>query len=216
MIEGTEVWNLILSPLLAWLQEIFIYRFWIVYQSGAGLWWSLWVPSTSGYSLICCTKTKQGSQRASPEGSVDKECSLLTPFPGVCFGGCEVAQGTVSALSVLSVPYEQEQCWAHRMSQAPWGTCNFISIAPALPLKGATRARMCCCTWLDFKQIHELFVSGCKALHGINALGCTKLSMKAFISQIYTLAGKITVTYSTGLLTCRLDQNLAARSWKPV
>lgn len=184
-------------------------------QSGAGLWWSLWVPCNSGYSLICCTKTKRGSQRASPEDPWIK--SVLSSPPSLEFVlEAEVAQGTVSALSVLSVPYEQEQCWAHWMSQAPQGTCNYTSFAPAVPLKGAARARMGCCTWLRFKQIHELLVSGCKALHGINALGCTKLSMKTFISQIYALAEKITVTYSTGLLTCRLDQNLAARSWKPV
>lgn len=95
------------------------------------------------------------------------------------------------------------------MSEAPWAILLHLNYS-ALPLKGAIRAGMCCCTWLCCKQIHELLVSGCKALHSINALGCTKLFMNTFSSQIHTRV-KITVTYSTGLLTCRLDENLTAR-----
>lgn len=52
-------------------------------QSGAGLWWSLWVPCNSGYSLICCTKTKRGSQRASPEDPWIK--SVLSSPPSLEF-----------------------------------------------------------------------------------------------------------------------------------
>lgn len=90
--------------------------FWLINQSGAGLWWSLWVPSSSGYSMIGGTKTKWGSQRAFPEGSLGKECSLLTPFPGVCYGGCE---DTVSALFVLSVPMNRSSAGHTGCSRPP-------------------------------------------------------------------------------------------------
>lgn len=177
-------------------------------QSGAGVWWSLWVPSSSDTLWFDAQRANGGLR----EGSLGE---VFSPHPlpwsllwrlWDCPGYCECSVCAVCArwagavLGTQHVPGPQGQLHL-----------NYT----ALPLKGAIRAGMCCCTWLHFKQIHELLVSGCKALHSINALGCTKLSMNTLSTQIYTLAEEITVTYFTGLLTCRLDQNLAARSWKP-
>lgn len=90
-------------------------------QSGAGLWWSLWAPSSSGYSVIWCTETKWGCQGASPEGTLGEGFSPSLGFvwrlwdcPGHCeCSACALcAPWTAAVLGTQDVP----------------GRCSYISI----------------------------------------------------------------------------------------
>lgn len=206
MIDATEVWNLTLSPVLVWLQEIFNYRF--LARESIRRNWSLMVLVSSFQFRILCDLMhwdQTGVSGSLPWGNPGWR---ILSFPAVCLEAVRLPR-TLWVLCLCSL------CPMNSSSAGHTGYPRALQLHlnynyTALPLKGSGRAWLCCCTWLHFQQIHGLFVLGCKALHSINALGCSKLSLKTFSSQIHTLAEKITVTYFTGLLTCRLDQ-----TWLP-
>lgn len=154
MTEPTEAWNITLSPVLVWLQEVFSYRF-LAHESIRS--WSFKIlVSSLQFRVLWFDALRPNRGLKEPPWGIPGWSVLSSALPwGLLWRDCcaEILPRALWALCLSSL------CSVDRSSAGHTGYPRALQLHlnySALPLQGAVRAWVCCCTWLHFKQLPEL------------------------------------------------------------